>query len=172
MKPVNTRELRNAYLGFVAHFCWLLILIILCTVSYFATSRREMELLSKRAREYDQIKYNREEISGRFDNVLWRLRALTQYVKADPEEYSNQAVLMNAVQAGDQGIRGMLDDEADSLDDPARSLYRRMSGHVVLLSTLEDSLSQTRFQIESLREQLNACSTANQAAARTLSGIN
>lgn len=172
MRPINIRELKGAYIGFMAHFLWLLILIILCTVSYFATSRREMELLSKRAREYDQIKYNREEISGRFDNVLWRLRSLTQYVKADPEEYSNQAVLLNAVQAGDQGIRGMLDGESDSLDDPARYLYRRMSGHVVLLTTMEDSLSQTRFQIESLREQLNACSAANQAAARSLSGIN
>jgi hypothetical protein len=172
MKPVNTRELKNAYLSFLTHFLWLLSIIILCTVSYFATTRREMELLSKRAREYDQIKYNREVITGRFDDVLWRLRALTQYVKADPTAYSNQAVLMNDVQAGDERIRGMLEEEGDSLADPATDLYRRMSGHVVLLTTLKDSLSQTRFQIESLREQLKACSTTNQAAARTLSGIN
>ena len=172
MKPINTRELKSAYLSFLTHFLWLLFIIILCTVSYFATSRREMELLSKRAREYDQIKYNREEITGRFDDVLWRLRALTQYVKADPEEYSNQAVLMNAVQAGDQGIRGMLEEEGDSLADPATDLYRRMASQVALLTTLKDSLSRTRFQIESLRDQLKACSAANQDAARTLSGIN
>ena len=169
MKPINAHELNKAYLGFILHFLWLLLFIIFCTIGYFVTNRQELQLLSHSARQYDQLKFTREEVTGDFDQILGHLQSLSQYVRANPEEYSNQEVLMNAVEAGTQHVRGLL--ETDSLGGPSLDLYRKMTGHVSLLSTMKDSLSQTRFEIESLRAQLGACGKTNQDAARELGGL-
>lgn len=171
MKPINTHELNKAYLGFVLHFFWLLVIIILVIIGYFVTNRQELQLLSYRARQYDQLRYTREEMTGQFDMILQRMRSLSQYVKADPEEYSNQEVLMNAVEAGTQRIKGALEGQGNGLGGPATELYRKMTGHITLLSTMKDSLAQTRFEIESLRAQLDACGKTNRDAAKDLGGL-
>lgn len=170
MKPINLRELNKAYFSFIIHFVVLILVVLVCVACFFFTNRHELKLLAGQSRAYDQLAYYREEVTSRFDHMLVKLKALTQYVNADAQELSNQALLINGVQADNNKVRGLLDERKDLDVIPSYELYGKMTRNVMVLASLKDSLSQTRFQMESLREQLNACDKSTQAAMKKLNG--
>lgn len=171
MKPVNTRELNRAYRTFLFYFLGFIAFALLCVYCFFATSGHELNLITERARQYDQLLYTREEVTSQFDGVLQRMQALSQYVHADATAMNNQAILLNAIESSNQHVKGVLDDATAGTESKASmGIYRGMTDHVNLLSVMKDSLSQTRFQIESLRSQLDACNHTNKDAAHNLRG--
>ncbi|WP_343302951.1 hypothetical protein AAHN97_15480 [Chitinophaga niabensis] len=168
MKPINQHELNKGYFNFITHFVALILFVVACIACFFVTNRQELKLLAEQSRRYDELTYQREELVSRFDQILLKLRALSQYVNADAQELSNQALLINGVQSENNKVRGLLEEEEGEDAIPANDLYRRMTRHVIVLASLKDSLSQTRFSSESLREQLDACSKATRNAVRNL----
>lgn len=169
MKPINQHELNKGYFNFITHFVALILFVVVCVACFFIVNRQELKLLAEQSRRYDQLAYQREELVSRFDQILLKLRALSQYVNADAQELSNQALLINGVQSENNKVRGLLE-EAEGEEDvvPANELHRKMTRHVVVLASLKDSLSQTRFSSESLRQQLDACSKATRSAVKNL----
>lgn len=167
MKPINQHELNKAYFHFIAHFVALLLFVVACVSCFFMVNRRELKLLTAQNRRYDEVAYQREEVVTRFDQVLFKLRALSQYVSADARELSNQAVLINGVLSENNRVRGLLETSRPA-GLPAGELYAGMTRHVIVLAGLKDSLSQTRFSSESLRQQLDACSRATRKAVNNL----
>jgi hypothetical protein len=167
MKPVNQYELNKGYFNFIIHFVVLVLLAVLCTAGFFLASKQELKLLSAQAGRYDRQAYQREELTARFDQVLFRLRALSRYVNADARELSNQALLINGVQAENNRVRGLLEAGRNE-PAPGYELYGKMTRQVVALASLKDSLSQTRFSTESLRQQLDACGQNNKQAIKRL----
>ncbi|HEY0273781.1 MAG TPA: hypothetical protein VGC22_11390 [Chitinophaga sp.] len=175
MKPINVRELNQAYLRFVLHFVSLILFVLICIACFFVTSRYEMNLLSQEARQYEKLGYYREEVTHHFDDALVKFKALTQYVNADAQELSNQALLINSIQTDNNKIRGLLDErKADPSLAPAPSqdLYEKMTRNVIILASIKDSLSQTRYQSASLRDQLEACSKASHDVIEQINRIN
>ncbi|WP_346319690.1 hypothetical protein [Chitinophaga sp. YIM B06452] len=167
MKPVNQHELNKGYFNFIIHFVVLILFVVGCAACFFITARQELKLLSAQARLYDQQAYQREELTGRFDQVLHKLRALSQYVNSDARELSNQALLINGVQVENNRVRGLLEANREE-PAPGYELYGKMTRQVVALASLKDSLSQTRFSTESLRQQLDACGLATKSAIKKL----
>ena len=167
MKPVNQYELNKGYFNFIIHFVVLVLLAVLCTAGFFLSSKQELKLLSAQAGRYDRQAYQREELTARFDQVLSRLRALSRYVNADARELSNQALLISGVQSENNRVRGLLEASRDE-PAPGYELYGKMTRQVVALAGLKDSLSQTRFSTESLRQQLDACGLAAKKAIKKL----
>ncbi len=170
MKPINTRELNKAYRTFAIYFLSLLLFALLCVFCFFATSNKEMDLLSQQAKQYDKLIYTRQEITSQFDFILMRMQALAQYVNGNAQELNDQSVLMTAIQSGNQRVKGLLDDIPDNVQGPSFDVYRTMTNNIRILSGLKDSLAQTRFQIESLRSQLDNCNGANKKLTKILNG--
>lgn len=168
MKPINQHELNKGYFNFIAYFVALILFVVVCVACFFITNRRELKLLAEQSRHYDQLAYQREELTTRFDQVLFKLRAFSQYVSADAQVLSNQALLINGVQSENNKVRGLLDGAEGPDAVPANELYRKMTRHVVVLASLKDSLSQSRFSSESLRQQLDGCSKATRNAVKNL----
>lgn len=170
MKPINLHELNRAYFNFIIHFVILILFVLIGVACFFFTSRHELQLLGEQSRSYDQLAYYREEVTNRFDHMLVKFRSLTQYVNADAQELSNQALLINGVQADNNRVRGLLDERRQLEIVPSYELYGKMTRNVMVLASLKDSLSQTRFQMESLREQLEACDNSTRKAMKKLNG--
>lgn len=170
MKPINLHELNKAYFKFIIHFVILILFVLVGVACFFFTSRHELKLLGEQSRSYDQLAYYREEVTNRFDNVLLKFRSLTQYVNADAQELSNQALLINGVQSDNNRVRGLLDERRQMNVVPSYELYGKMTRSVMILASLKDSLSQTRFQMESLRDQLESCSKSTKKAMDKLNG--
>ncbi|RFM25600.1 type VI secretion system TssO [Deminuibacter soli] len=170
MKPVNTRELNTAYRRFILYFLSFILFALLCVFCFFATSKHELKLLTARAQQYDKLLYTREDVTVQFDQILQRMQVLSQYVKVNATEMDNQAVLLHAIEGTNQHVKGELEDLGMAAEPASFGIYRNLTDHINLLSGMKDSLSQTHFQIESLRSQLDDCSHTNQAAARNLSG--
>ncbi|WP_291911123.1 type VI secretion system TssO [Chitinophaga sp. CB10] len=170
MKPINLQELNRSYFKFIIHFVILILFVLMGVACFFFTGRHELRLLGEQSRTYDQLTYYREEVTSRFDNVLLKLRSLSQYVNADAQELSNQALLINGVQSDNNRVRGLLDERRQLTVAPSYELYGKMTRNVMVLASLKDSLSQTRFQMESLREQLEACDHSTKKAMKKLNG--
>lgn len=169
MKPINTRELNKAYRTFALYFLCFLLFALLCVSCFFITSGKEMELLSQQAKQYDKLMYTRQEITTQFDYILLRLQTVSRYT-SNAGDMSDQTVLMNAIQSGNERIKGLLDDMPENIQGPSFAIYRGMTGNVRSLSGLKDSISQTRFQIESLRSQMDDCNTTIKKLTSILNG--
>ncbi|MBV7529401.1 hypothetical protein [Chitinophaga sp. sic0106] len=170
MKPINLHELNRSYFKFIIHFVILILFVLIGVASFFFTGRHELQLLGEQSRTYDQVAYYRDEVNSRFDNVLLKFRSLAQYVNADAQELSNQALLINGVQSDNNRVRGLLDERKELTVVPSYELYGKMTRNVMILASLKDSLSQTRFQMESLREQLEDCDHSTKKAMKKLNG--
>lgn len=173
MKPINVRELNKAYFKFVVHFVSLILFVLICIACFFITSRYEMNLLTQQSRQYEKMGYYREEVTHHFDDALVKFKTLTQYVNADAQELSNQALLINNIQSDNNKVRGLLDErkaDVTLLLAPSQDFYEKMTRNVVILASIKDSLSQTRYQMESLREQLERCSKASKDAMDKING--
>ena len=168
MKPVNLNDLNRAYRIFLTYLGLLLIFSVLTVYFFFVTSGREMVLLNAKAHETDQLMAIRNDINGNFELILLRMQQLSQYSKMNAEELNNQNILLNDIQESNQHIQEKL----QSNPYPLKSfeLYKKLSNNIATIANVKDSLFTTRFQIESLRSQLESCNKTNKTAISRLSG--
>jgi hypothetical protein len=168
MKPVNIKDLNRAYKIFVAYLIALLLFSVVTVYFFFVTSGREMVLLNAKVKETDQLIAIRNDINNSFELILLRMQQLSQYSKMNSEELNNQNILLNDIQESNQHIQDKLQNNPYPLK--SFELYKKLSNNIATVANVKDSLFTTRFQIESLRSQLESCNKINKLAVGKLSG--
>ncbi|WDF54401.1 hypothetical protein [Mucilaginibacter sp. KACC 22063] len=169
MKPVNSRDLRNAYVSFIAYFVTLLLFSILTVYFFFVTANKEVVLLNKKVKESERLISVRNDINNNFDIILLRLQQLSQYTKMNSAELNNQSLLLNDIQESNLKIQARL--QQNPLPLKSFELYKKLSDNISTAANIKDSLFTTRFQIESLRSQLESCNKTNNTAINKLRGF-
>lgn len=166
MKPINNSDLNRAYRKFIMYLVTLLTFAITIVYFFFATSGRELLLLNARVKKTDQLIALRSDINNSFEVILLKMQQLTQYAKMNSQELSNQTQLLNDIQESNQHIQERL----QSNPYPLKSfeLYKKLSNDIETIASIKDSLFTTRFQIESLRSQLESCGHVNKTAINQL----
>ncbi|HMG10259.1 MAG TPA: hypothetical protein VK609_17210 [Mucilaginibacter sp.] len=166
MKPINNTDLNRAYRKFIMYLVTLLGFAIIIVYFFFATSGRELVLLNARAKKTDQLIALRNDINNDFELILLRMQQLSQYAKMNSQELNNQTLLLNDIQESNQHIQERL----QSNPYPLKSfeLYKKLSNDIETIASIKDSLFTTRFQIESLRSQLESCSRVNKTTINQL----
>lgn len=168
MKPVNSSDLRNAYIRFILYFITLLVFSIFAVYFFFLTSNREVVLLNERVKESDNLIAVRSDINNNFEIILQRMQQLSQYTRMNSEELNNQTILLNDIQESNLGIQAKLQQNPAALK--SFELYKKLSDNVSTAANIKDSLFTTRFQIESLRSQLESCNRTNRSAINKIRG--
>jgi hypothetical protein len=168
MKPVNSNDLRNAYLRFILYFVGLIAFSILTLYFFFLTSNREVAMLNEKVKESDNLIAVRSDINNNFDIILQRMQQLSQYTKMNAEEMNNQTLLLNDIQESNLKIQEKLQQNPVALK--SFELYKKLSDNISTAANVKDSLYTTRFQIESLRSQLESCNRTNRSAVNKIRG--
>jgi chromosome segregation ATPase len=125
-------------------------------------------LLNKKVRESDKLIAIRADINNNFDIILQRMQQLSQYTKMNSEELNNQNILLNDIQESNQKIQAEL--QQNPIHLKSFDLYKKLSDNISTAATIKDSLFTTRFQIESLRSQLESCNKTNTTAVNKIKG--
>jgi hypothetical protein len=168
MKPVNNSDLRSAYVTFLLYFITLLGFSVIAVYLFFVTSNQEVAILNKKVRESDKLIAIRADINNNFDIILQRMQQLSQYTKMNSEELNNQNILLNDIQESNQKIQAEL--QQNPIHLKSFDLYKKLSDNISTAATIKDSLFTTRFQIESLRSQLESCNKTNTTAVNKIKG--
>ncbi|PST83460.1 hypothetical protein C7T94_12925 [Pedobacter yulinensis] len=162
MKPINAYELKKSYRVFVLNFIFLLLFAVLCVFFYFRASAHEYELLSAKVKETDKLISLRKEINRNFDIALLRFRELSTFTVTNAEEMNRQAVMLTDIKDANVRIKTLIKDNESPA--PSFKLYDKLSDNVATMAGVQDSLSMTGYQIETLKDQLKACLRNNKAA--------
>jgi hypothetical protein len=168
MKPVNSSDLRSAYIRFILYFVALVAFSILTLYFFFLTSNREVTMLNERVKQSDNLVAIRSDINNNFDIILQRMQQLSQYTKMNAEEMNNQTLLLNDIQESNLKIQDKLHQNPVPLK--SFELYKKLSDNISTVANVKDSLYTTRFQIESLRSQLESCNRTNRSAVNRIKG--
>ncbi|MFD1258006.1 hypothetical protein ACFQ3S_14450 [Mucilaginibacter terrae] len=168
MKPVNSSDLRNAYLRFILYFIISIAFSIWVLYSFFLTSNREIAMLNERVKQSDNLIAVRNDINNNFDIILQRMKQLSQYTRMNAEEMNNQTLLLNDIQESNLKIQDKLHQNPVALK--SFELYKKLSDNISTVANVKDSLYTTRFQIESLRSQLESCNRTNRSAVSRIRG--
>ncbi|QNK63425.1 hypothetical protein H7F33_02635 [Pedobacter sp. PAMC26386] len=168
MKPINAQELNKSYRLFVLNFISLIIFAVLCVYLFFAASKFEYALLEKEVKQTDQLLAKRKDINTKFDMILLRFKQLSKYSSINSEEMNNQAIMLEDIQNTNFKIKDIIKKE----NTPVSSflLYKKMTEDVSQMAGIQDSLFTTRFQIENVKTQLDACFKTNTTAAKRIRG--
>jgi biopolymer transport protein ExbB/TolQ len=142
MKPVNSNDLRNAYLRFILYFVGLIAFSILTLYFFFLTSNREVAMLNEKVKESDNLIAVRSDINNNFDIILQRMQQLSQYTKMNAEEMNNQTLLLNDIQESNLKIQEKLQQNPVALK--SFELYKKLSDNISTAANVKDSLYTAR----------------------------
>jgi hypothetical protein len=168
MKPINAQELNKSYRLFIFNFISLTIFAVICVYLFFAASRFEYQLLEKEVKQTDQLLAKRKDINTQFDMILLRFKQLSKYTSINSEEMNNQAIMLEDIQNINFKIKDIVKKEKSTVS--SFLLYKKMTEDVSQMAGIQDSLFTTRFQIDNLKTQLDACFKTNSTAARRIRG--
>jgi hypothetical protein len=168
MKPINSSDLRNAYLKFISYFITLLLFSVIGIYFFFLTTGKEVAILNERVKESDRLIAIRTDINSNFDFILMRMQQLSQYTKMNSAELNNQNLLLNDIQESNLRIQAKL--QQNTIPLKSFDMYKKLSDNVSTVATIKDSLFTTRFQIESARSQLESCNRTNNSVVSRIRG--
>lgn len=163
MKPINAFEIKRSYRLFIFNFLVLTLCTIFCIFLFFAASDREYLLLERKVAESEKLVSLRKEINLKFDVILLRFKELSKFRKYNADELSKQAILLGDITDANAKLKELISRKTE--DSPSFSLYERLNNDVGAMAVQQDSLAESRFRIESYREQLNDCARMNKTAA-------
>lgn len=170
MKPVNSQDLNRAYRKFFLLFALLLAFSITGVYFFFITSDQEVSLLNAKVKESDQMVAIRADINNDFELIMERMQQLSNYTTMSSVELNNQTILLRDIQEANQRIQNRIQQSPFQLK--SFELYQKLSNNINIAATIKDSLFTTRFQIESVRAQLESCNKVNKTAISAIKGIN
>jgi hypothetical protein len=124
--------------------------------------------LEKEVKQTDQLLAKRKDINTKFDMILLRFKQLSKYTSINSEEMNNQAIMLEDIQNTNFKIKEIIKKEKSTVS--SFLLYKKMTEDVSQMAGIQDSLFTTRFQIENLKTQLDACFRTNSTAARRIRG--
>ncbi|MET0573314.1 MAG: hypothetical protein ABWZ79_17970 [Pedobacter agri] len=163
MKPINAFEIKRSYRLFILHFLILTLCAIFCIYLFFAASDHEYVLLERKVAESEKLVSLRKEINLKFDVILLRFKELSKFRKYNADELSKQAILLGDITDANAKLKELISKKTE--DSPSFLLYERLNNDVGAMAVQQDSLAESRFRIESYREQLNDCARMNKTAA-------
>ena len=166
MKPINAIEIRTAYTRFILNFVFLTFFSILCIYLFFAASDYEYTLLDKKVKETEKLSYLRKDINTNFDLILVRFKELAQYRDYNANEMSKQSILLSDIQSANNKIKDLISQKTQI--SPSFDLYAKINNNVGAMADLQDSLFQSRSDIQRYKERINDCQRANQSAAQKI----
>jgi DNA repair ATPase RecN len=167
MKPINFRQLNKSYLVFFVNFISLGAFSVFCLYLFFLTQGYEYRLLKDNVSEADQLLSKRREVNSQFDLILARFNELSKFSKINSEEIDNQSLMLEQIHDANSKVISIIGQQ----HSPSESflLYKKMTDDVAKMAGIQDSLLITRFQLESIKTQLESCVRVNRAATRKLS---
>lgn len=168
MKPINAQELNKSYRLFILNFISVTIFAVICVYLFFAASRFEYELLEKEVKQTEQLLSKRKDINTKFDMILLRFKQLSKYTSINSEEMNNQAIMLEDIQNTNFKIKDIIKKEKTTVS--SFLLYKKMTEDISQMAGIQDSLFTTRFQIENVKTQLDACFQTNNNAAKKIRG--
>jgi hypothetical protein len=167
MKPINAKELNRSYLLFSVNFIALAAFAIFCLYVFFAAQSHEYDLLHDEANQAEHLLSRRKDVNTQFDLILSRFNELSKFTSINSEEMDNQASMLEDIQNANFKIKDLIKQE-----QPGTSsflLYKKMTDDVTQMAGIQDSLFNTRFQLESIKTQLGSCLRVNHSAEKELS---
>lgn len=167
MKPINTKELNRSYLLFSLNFIALAAFSIFCLYLFFAAQNYEYALLQDDASRAEKLLSKRKDINTQFDIILSRFNELSKFTSISSEEMDNQATMLEDIQNANFKIKDLIKEGQSGTD--SFLLYKKMTDDVTQMAGIQDSLFNTRFQLESIKAQLGSCLRANHLAQDKLS---
>ncbi|WP_316798425.1 hypothetical protein [Pedobacter frigidisoli] len=162
MRPINALEIRSSYWRFILSFTFLTAFSLCCIYLFFAASDKEYVLLEQKVKETEQLSSLRKEINTNFDLILLRFKELSKYRNYNADELSKQGILLGEIQNANYRIKDLIAKKPYS--SISFDLYDKLNNNVGAMAGLQDSLSDSRFSIESYRDQLDHCLKANRTA--------
>lgn len=166
MKPINAKELKRSYILFIANFTALAALAVLCLYFFFAAQDYEFRLLRKEVEQSDQLVSQRKDINTQFDLILSRFDELSKFSSINSEEMDNQVTMLEDIHRSVLKVKDLVKRQRGSA---SFLLYRTMTDNVTQMAGIQDSLFNSRFQLESLKAQLESCLRVNHSAENKLS---
>ncbi|HMI60697.1 MAG TPA: hypothetical protein VK518_07315 [Puia sp.] len=167
MKPINTKELKRSYLLFAVNFIALAAFSIFCLYLFFAAQDYENKLLQNDADQADRLLSKRKDINTQFDRILSRFNDLSQFSSINSEEMDNQAIMLEDIQKEIVNVKDLLKQQQQA--SASFLLYKKMTDDVTQMAGIQDSLFNSRFQLESIKTQLESCLRINHSAENKLS---
>ncbi len=167
MKPVNAKELNRAYLVFSANFIILAAFAIFCLYMFFSARQYEYNLLQQDVDRAERMLAKRRDVNAQFDLVISRFNDLSKFTTLNAEELDNQAIMLQDIQKAVFNIKDLLKQQSSGA--PSFQLYQKLADDVAQMAGIQDSLFNSRFQLESVKSQLESCLKLNHAAEDKLS---
>lgn len=167
MKPINAKELKRSYIRFAMNFVVLAAFSIFCLYLFFAAQDYEYQLLRGDADRAGQLLSNRKDINAQFDLILSRFNELSKFSSINSEEMDNQATMLEDIRGATFKVKDLL--KQQQRGTASFLLYQKMTDDVAQMAGIQDSLFNTRFQLESIRTQLESCLRVNHSAENKLS---
>jgi len=167
MKPINAKELNRSYLMFSVNFVALAAFSIFCLYLFFAAQNYEYSLLQDDASQAEKLLSKRKDVNTQFDIILSRFTELSKFTSINSEEMDNQASMLEDIQNANFKIKDLIKQEQSATS--SFLLYKKMTDDVTQMAGIQDSLFNTRFQLESIKTQLGSCLKVNHSAEDKLS---
>jgi len=168
MKPINAFEIKKSQRLFILYFILLSLFSVCCVFLFFAASDREYFLLEKKVKETDKLTLLRKEINTNFDLILLRFSELGKFNKYNADELSKQAILLEDIQNANYRIKDLI--AKKPVASESFELYEKLNNNVGVMASLQDSLFDSRFSIQSYKDQLDDCLKINRAAISRIRG--
>lgn len=167
MKPLNFESLKKAYITFVAYFLLLSACSLLCLFFYFHTRMVDYRLIEQQFDEIQRYSAIRMEIDGEMADIEQKFERLSQSRSTAVEELDDQYNALASIRGSNKRIKTLV----EGLDVKSNSyqLYKKLSDDLSSATDVQDSLFNTRFQIASIKEQLEACLRTHRLAEEKLS---
>lgn len=167
MKPVNAKELKRSYILFSVNFIVLAGFSIFCLYLFFAARDYEYRLLQNDVNTAGELLSRRKDVNTQFDLILSRFTDLSKFTTINSEEMDNQATLLQDIQDANYKIKELL--KQQQRGTASFLLYTKMTDDVAQMAGIQDSLFDSRFQLESTKAQLESCLRVNHSAENKLS---
>lgn len=167
MKPINAKELKRSYFLFAVNFIGLAAFSLFCLYLFFAAQDYEYKLLQDDADRANRLLSKRKDINTQFDLILSRFNDLSQFSSINPEEMDNQATMLQDIQQAVVNVKDILKQQQQGT--ASFLLYQKITDDVTQMAGIQDSLFNSRFQLESIKTQLESCLRINHSAENKLS---
>lgn len=168
MKPLNIITLKSSYKNFVIHFSLLILFSIICVFFYYQTKNADFILINKRLELVNKNEEARKGVDAELQVVRAKLTSISRAHFTNFEDLDNQYITLALVKEKVNKIGELI----ENMDTKTLryGMYKRLSGDLTPMIVTQDSLFTTRFEIQSIKEQLDACLRTYNTAKSKLRG--
>jgi hypothetical protein len=170
MKPLNIITLKSSYMSFLTHFSLLILFTIICIFFYYQAKNVDFLLINKRLELINKQEEARKEVDAELLMIRAKLASISRTHSTDYDDLDNQYVALALVKEKSSKISKLLGNmDTNTL---RYGMYQRLSEDLTPMVVMQDSLFTTRFEIQSIKDQLDVClRTYNVAKSKLRGGL-